>query len=87
MKFEKSRDLINAIKASVKQRKVYDGYKKKLNSYVEMPNLDYATKWSFTFEMFWKAFAAKNLLSSVTNSVQNMGEIHIYEARLNENLR
>ena len=79
-KIDKVRKLLNAIRASIKRRDVFDSVKLEFNMDVGLPELDVETRWSSTFGMLKSAYKARRLLNAVIERVPELGDSTISNA-------
>lgn len=78
-KIKKIRMLLSGMRSSVKRRDLFDKCRKELDVECQLPNLDSETRWSSTFIMIKRAFAARRVLNAVVSRVEAMGDMTVTE--------
>lgn len=80
-KITKIRKLIGCLQCSVKRKDVFNDVKVELGLRLELPGLDVDTRWSFTFNMIRKRYAASRVPSAVVTRQENLADLLVSESK------
>lgn len=79
-KLEKVRRLLSSIRCSVKRRALFNDIKVEMGVRCELPGLDVETRWSSTFDMIRKCFAARRVLTAMVSREEELEDLLVSES-------